>query len=48
MCVTSLPQLMKIPEAVKGKMGQFGVNVADFEPLYVVPKDKKKVVPTES
>lgn len=36
----------EIPEKVKGeKWAQLGVNVeADFEPLYVVPKDKKKVV----
>jgi DNA topoisomerase-1 len=36
----------EIPAAVKGeKWAQLGVNVeADFEPLYVVPKDKKKIV----
>ncbi len=36
----------EIPEAVKAeKWAQLGVNVdADFEPLYVIPKDKKKVV----
>ncbi|MEG4403498.1 type I DNA topoisomerase [Microcoleus sp. MON2_D5] len=36
----------EIPEAVKGeKWAQLGVNVeADFEPLYVIPKDKKKIV----
>jgi len=36
----------EIPEAVKGeKWAQLGVNVnASFEPLYVVPKNKKKVV----
>jgi DNA topoisomerase-1 len=36
----------EIPETVKGeKWAQLGVNVeADFEPLYVVPKDKKKIV----
>ena len=36
----------EIPEAVKGeKWAQLGVNVEhDFEPLYVVPKDKKKIV----
>lgn len=36
----------EIPETVKGeKWAQLGVNVeADFEPLYVIPKDKKKVV----
>ena len=40
------PSAEEIPEAVKGeKWAQLGVNVeADFEPLYVVPKDKKKVV----
>jgi DNA topoisomerase I len=36
----------EIPEAVKGeKWAQLGVNVdADFEPLYVIPKDKRKIV----
>jgi len=36
----------EIPEAVKGeKWAQLGVNVdASFEPLYVVPKSKQKVV----
>jgi DNA topoisomerase-1 len=36
----------EIPEEVKGeKWAQLGVNVdADFDPLYVIPKDKKKVV----
>jgi len=36
----------EIPEAVKGeKWAQLGVNVeADFEPLYVIPKEKKKIV----
>lgn len=36
----------EIPAAVKGeKWAQLGVNPdADFEPLYVVPSDKKKVV----
>jgi DNA topoisomerase I len=36
----------EIPANVKGeKWAQLGVNVdADFDPLYVVPKDKKKVV----
>ena len=36
----------EIPEAVKGeKWAQLGENVeADFEPLYVIPKDKKKIV----
>ena len=45
--VRDLPQSAKeIPEAVKAeKWAQLGVNIdADFEPLYVVPKDKKKVV----
>ena len=45
--VRDLPQSAKeIPEAVKAeKWAQLGVNTdADFEPLYVVPKDKKKVV----
>ena len=45
--VRDLPQSAKeIPEAVKAeKWAQLGVNVnADFEPLYVIPKDKKKVV----
>jgi DNA topoisomerase-1 len=45
--VRDLPQsASEIPEAVKGeKWAQLGVNVdADFEPLYVVPKDKKKIV----
>ncbi|PSB03092.1 type I DNA topoisomerase [Merismopedia glauca] len=36
----------EIPENVKGeKWAQLGVNVeANFEPLYVIPKDKKKIV----
>ncbi len=36
----------EIPEAVKTeKWAQLGVNVdADFEPLYVIPKEKKKIV----
>ncbi|HBY81680.1 MAG TPA: type I DNA topoisomerase [Cyanobacteria bacterium UBA11148] len=36
----------EIPETVKGeKWAQLGVNVeAEFEPLYVIPKEKKKVV----
>ena len=36
----------EIPAAVKGEdWARLGVNVgSDFEPLYVVPKDKKKVV----
>ena len=45
--VRDLPQsATEIPAAVKGeKWAQIGVNVdADFEPLYVVPKDKKKIV----
>jgi DNA topoisomerase-1 len=45
--VRDLPQsASEIPAAVKGeKWAQLGVNVeADFEPLYVVPKDKKKIV----
>jgi len=45
--VRDLPQsASEIPQAVKGeKWAQLGVNIdADFEPLYVVPKDKKKVV----
>jgi len=45
--VRDLPQSASdIPPAVKGeKWAQLGVNVdADFEPLYIVPKDKKKVV----
>jgi DNA topoisomerase-1 len=45
--VRDLPQsATEIPEAVKGeKWAQLGVNVeADFEPLYVIPKDKKKIV----
>jgi DNA topoisomerase-1 len=45
--VRDLPQsATEIPPAVKReKWAQLGVNVdADFEPLYVVPKDKKKIV----
>jgi DNA topoisomerase I len=45
--VRDLPQsASEIPTAVKGeKWAQLGVNIeADFEPIYVVPKDKKKVV----
>lgn len=45
--VRDLPQsASEIPTAVKTeKWAQLGVNVdADFEPLYVVPKDKKKIV----
>jgi DNA topoisomerase-1 len=45
--VRDLPQsASEIPATVKGeKWAQLGVNIdADFEPVYVVPKDKKKVV----
>ncbi|MEM6425784.1 MAG: type I DNA topoisomerase, partial [Cyanobacteria bacterium P01_D01_bin.128] len=45
--VRDLPKsASEIPAAVKSeKWAQLGVNTeADFEPLYVVPKDKKKVV----
>jgi DNA topoisomerase-1 len=45
--VRDLPQsASEIPAAIKGeKWAQLGVNIeADFEPVYVVPKDKKKVV----
>ncbi|QEI43244.1 DNA topoisomerase 1 [Dolichospermum sp. UHCC 0315A] len=45
--VRDLPQsASEIPAAVKGeKWAQLGVNIeADFEPIYVVPKDKKKIV----
>ncbi len=45
--VRDLPKDAKeIPAGVKGeKWASLGVNVeADFEPLYVIPKDKKKVV----
>ncbi|MEH2066851.1 MAG: type I DNA topoisomerase [Nostoc sp.] len=45
--VRDLPQsASEIPPAVKAeKWAQLGVNVdADFEPVYVVPKDKKKIV----
>jgi DNA topoisomerase-1 len=45
--VRDLPQsASEIPAAVKGEAwAQLGVNVdADFEPVYVVPKDKKKIV----
>jgi DNA topoisomerase-1 len=40
------PSAEEIPEKYKGqKWAQLGVNVeADFDPIYVVPKDKKKVV----
>ncbi|MGB8698406.1 MAG: type I DNA topoisomerase, partial [Thermosynechococcaceae cyanobacterium] len=45
--VRDLPRdASEIPAAVKSeKWSNLGVNVeADFEPLYVVPKDKKKIV----
>lgn len=45
--VRDLPQSASdIPAAVKGeRWAQLGVNVdAEFEPLYIVPKDKKKIV----
>ncbi len=45
--VRDLPQsASEIPASVKGEdWAKIGVNVnADFEPLYVVPKDKKKIV----
>ncbi|MDY6937747.1 MAG: type I DNA topoisomerase [Cyanobacteriota bacterium] len=45
--VRDLPQsASEIPPAVKKeKWAQLGVNIeADFEPIYVIPKDKKKVV----
>ncbi|MEB3359594.1 MAG: type I DNA topoisomerase [Synechococcales bacterium] len=45
--VRDLPQsASEIPAAVKGEdWAKLGVNVqANFEPLYVIPKDKKKVV----
>lgn len=45
--VRDLPQsASEIPAAYKKeKWSQLGVNVeADFEPIYVVPRDKKKVV----
>ncbi len=45
--VRDLPQsASEIPAAVKGETwAQLGVNVdADLEPVYVVPKDKKKIV----
>ncbi len=47
--IRDLPQTAAdIPEAVKKETwAQLGVNVeADFEPLYIVPKDKKKIVKT--
>ena len=45
--VRDLPRdASEIPAAVKGeKWSSLGVNVeSDFEPLYVIPKDKKKIV----
>ncbi|MBE9181653.1 type I DNA topoisomerase [Oculatella sp. LEGE 06141] len=45
--IRDLPQsASEIPASVKGEdWAKIGVNVeADFEPLYVVPQDKKKVV----
>lgn len=45
--VRDLPQsASEIPAAIKGETwAQLGVNIdADFEPVYVVPKDKKKIV----
>ena len=45
--VRDLPQSAgDIPSSVKGKKwAKLGVNVeSDFEPLYVIPKDKKKIV----
>ncbi len=45
--VRDLPQsATDIPASVKGeKWAQLGVNVeANFEPLYIVPQDKKKIV----
>lgn len=45
--VRDLPQsASEIPTTVKGeKWAQLGVNVeSEFEPLYVIPKDKKKIV----
>jgi DNA topoisomerase I len=45
--VRDLPQsASEIPPQVKGEeWAKIGVNVdANFEPLYVIPKDKKKVV----
>lgn len=47
--VRDLPKsASEIPASVKGeKWAQLGVNPeADFEPLYVIPSDKKKVVKT--
>ena len=47
--VRDLPRsASEIPAKVKGeKWAQLGVNTqADFEPLYVIPSDKKKVVKT--
>lgn len=45
--IRDLPQsASEIPAAVKGEQwAQLGVNIEkNFEPLYVIPKDKKKVV----
>jgi DNA topoisomerase I len=45
--VRDLPESASdIPEEVKGEeWSRLGVNVhANFEPLYVIPKDKRKVV----
>ena len=45
--VRDLPQsASEVPASVKGeKWAQLGVNVeSEFEPLYVIPQDKKKVV----
>ena len=47
--VRDLPQSAgEIPASVKGEeWAKIGVNVeADFEPLYVIPQDKKKIVKT--
>ncbi|NJO41486.1 MAG: type I DNA topoisomerase [Cyanobacteria bacterium RU_5_0] len=47
--VRDLPQsASEIPASVKGEeWAKIGVNVeADFEPLYVIPQDKRKVVKT--
>ncbi len=40
------PSAEEVPESAKGqKWAQLGVNVdADFEPLYVIPKEKRKIV----
>ena len=46
MCATYHPPPKKFQKRLKEKNGRnSGVNVeADFEPLYVIPKDKKKIV----